>query len=218
MASRGEYPKRYGHKKAWGSAVCMGFVFFRGTQATKHFVDLAYEAQSYVDDDQVWINKALDRQGILFPRLQPGAVDYKKMDSRKRDDLYTGQLHVLNTDGENLTFTVGMLPPQEVMRRCKAGKKNITVPDDALVEHCHVTKSGSGQRAFMKKQRMLHARRTWYLLKDYGESLQTCLETKLNPTSSGYQKPKDYVAAWIILLDSVRDKFKVMTRPQSAFG
>jgi len=214
LASRGEYPKKYGHKSGWGSAVCMGFVYFKGSPATKRFIDLAYESDPGVIDDQVWINTALDRQGIIFPRLQRGSAGFKKMEARHKDDLYTGHLQV--ADGPmNLTLTVGMLPPQEVTRRCHSGKKNITIPEYSLVEHCHVTKSG---KSFVKKQKMLHVRRTWYLKDKYGEFFQASLETEFNHSSPYFMDPKNHTAAWMILLDAIRDKYKMMVRPKSLFG
>jgi len=218
VASRGEYSKRYGTKKGsgWGSAVCMGFVYFKGTSSTKRFIDLAFAEIPNVRDDQVWINDALYNGGLVFPRVQEG----KKMEARRADELYTGQLHldVNGTGAEALTLTVGMLGPQEVTRRCRSGKRNMTILPFALVEHCHVTKGGNGNSAFKKKQKMLHHRKTWYLKDNYGEHLQTCLQTLLMPTSPLYANPKDRVSAWMVLLDSVRDRMRMQVRPKSLFG
>eukprot|EP01060_Flectonema_neradi_P040308 TRINITY_DN912_c2_g1_i4.p2 TRINITY_DN912_c2_g1~~TRINITY_DN912_c2_g1_i4.p2 ORF type:complete len:188 (+),score=29.92 TRINITY_DN912_c2_g1_i4:863-1426(+) len=64
MAQRGTFPETQSGK--WGSALCMGFAYWRSTLATKRFTASVNKQIAKTGDDQVGVNEALDYAGVVW--------------------------------------------------------------------------------------------------------------------------------------------------------
>eukprot|EP01059_Diplonema_ambulator_P033090 TRINITY_DN6777_c0_g2_i1.p1 TRINITY_DN6777_c0_g2~~TRINITY_DN6777_c0_g2_i1.p1 ORF type:complete len:483 (+),score=127.29 TRINITY_DN6777_c0_g2_i1:107-1450(+) len=132
IAQRGSFPNWLSEK--WGAALCMGFVFWRSTDATKRFTVHMHKVISKTGDDQIGVNVALD---ILNVKWDETRVTYA--DSTEVSYGSTPQ-----------GLRVALLPHTGFPRRCDeipidAFKK------DVMVAHCYESKkSGEAKKAKAK--------------------------------------------------------------------
>eukprot|EP01061_Rhynchopus_euleeides_P022801 TRINITY_DN3722_c0_g1_i2.p1 TRINITY_DN3722_c0_g1~~TRINITY_DN3722_c0_g1_i2.p1 ORF type:complete len:539 (+),score=165.26 TRINITY_DN3722_c0_g1_i2:32-1618(+) len=129
IAQRGSFPQWLSAK--WGAALCMGFVYWRSTPATRRFTVAMNQVLLKTGDDQIGVNVALDKVNI---RWDEGMTQFTE--SRNVS---------LGTTERGLR--VAMLPHNMFPRICD----DLPLDKDVLVAHCFESKK-SGEA---KKQKAM---------------------------------------------------------------
>ena len=119
LAQRGSFPQWLSER--WGAALCMGFVCWRSTEATRKFTVEMHRVISNTGDDQIAVNVALDDVGIKWDE---GVVQFNTSTSVSYGTT-TGDLRV------------ALLPHSKFPRRCEPGEFNHS---EITVAHCYESK------------------------------------------------------------------------------
>jgi hypothetical protein len=143
VSSRGLYPK--GPIQMYGTAVCMGFVFFKGSDSR---VRSAFaELTSPMHEDQSSFNNNLLREGVEWEERM------LRMDESSTTTTY-GRILAPGRSYANLS--IAMLPHARFIRNC-TGASHATLHEIVTIAHCHT----GGKRAKVK-QVFLSLRGLWW--------------------------------------------------------
>ena len=128
ITQRGSFPSWLSAK--WGSALCMGFAYWRATPATRRFTVMMNKVLLKTGDDQIGVNVALDKANIVWDE---GMTTFS--DSRN-----------YSYGSTEKGLRVAMLPHSMFPRKCD----DTPIEDferDVLVAHCFAAqKSGEAKK------------------------------------------------------------------------
>lgn len=133
VASRGSFPTA--EAQTWGATLCMGFIFFRATEASKTTLEVVISSKSAQGtggfDDQLTLNVILAHFGLHW--------DHKLS--------YEDSLDVDHGKTELNSVSVALLPHSKFMRICPE-----VLPPQVLVAHCLSAKTSSSKEDELSQQ------------------------------------------------------------------
>eukprot|EP01059_Diplonema_ambulator_P009756 TRINITY_DN19704_c0_g1_i3.p1 TRINITY_DN19704_c0_g1~~TRINITY_DN19704_c0_g1_i3.p1 ORF type:complete len:425 (+),score=93.54 TRINITY_DN19704_c0_g1_i3:44-1318(+) len=147
VSQRGSFPEIQSTK--WGAALCMGFIYWRATEATKIFTATVNDMIEATGDDQVGINQALDQADIRWEVDSPtGKIEFEA--SRKTDFGIT-----------NKGLRVALLPHHKFPRKCDEYTE-ANMLSHSFVAHCfEPAKQGDAKMKQAQKYNLWVVKEDW---------------------------------------------------------
>eukprot|EP01061_Rhynchopus_euleeides_P001393 TRINITY_DN10985_c0_g2_i1.p1 TRINITY_DN10985_c0_g2~~TRINITY_DN10985_c0_g2_i1.p1 ORF type:complete len:443 (+),score=119.05 TRINITY_DN10985_c0_g2_i1:49-1377(+) len=146
ISQRGSFPKTLYDK--WGSCICMGFTYWRSTEATKIFTATVHKMIASTGDDQVGVNMALDQS----------AVEWRTQAVNRKVEYETSKEPSIGLTNKGLR--VLLLPHSKFPRKCEEyGEGDI---QHSYVAHCYVSaKQGDAKMKEAKKFGLWSIKQDW---------------------------------------------------------
>eukprot|EP01062_Namystynia_karyoxenos_P073861 TRINITY_DN70685_c0_g1_i1.p1 TRINITY_DN70685_c0_g1~~TRINITY_DN70685_c0_g1_i1.p1 ORF type:complete len:433 (+),score=89.27 TRINITY_DN70685_c0_g1_i1:76-1374(+) len=143
LAQRGTFPDSL--SKKWGSALCMGFSFWRPTPDVKRFVVPMTSVIEASGDDQVGLNVALDKADVMWDQTR---LEFERASA-------------MNVGTTRLGLKVGLLSHTQFPRKCEVYSE-ADVMNQGVVAHCfEPQKSGDAKQRLAQKYKLWVLRDDW---------------------------------------------------------